>query len=220
MYSGRRLGATEALELGVVNRVAAADSLGDETTPGRAEVLRATPAAASAIKRCVASAASRAAAAQGFRLEQEIVEQLAFDPDTVERLTDFVQRKGGASPSRPRRQRQLDRKELRMAVTIDMSGKTAIITGRRPGNRLRDRHALRRGGRHGDARRHQRRQAVEQAAAKLSRHEGLRGRRDHRRHPRPRAGDRGGQGDDRALREDRRARQQRRSLDGEVLQQA
>ena len=97
MYTGRRLGAAEALELGVVNRVAPANGLAATADELVAEVLRATPAAAAAIKRCVAGGIAEGRR-EGFRLEQELVAQLAFDPDSVAHLIDFVQRKGGSKP--------------------------------------------------------------------------------------------------------------------------
>ena len=95
MLTGRRLGAAEAEALGVVNRVAPADGLGEATDALVNGVLAATPAAAAAIKLCVANGIA-SGRDEGFRLEQEHVEQLAFDPDSVERLTKFVQRKGGS----------------------------------------------------------------------------------------------------------------------------
>jgi len=97
MYTGRWLTAAEALELGVVNRIAPPDELADAAEELLAGVLKATPAAAAAIKRCVAGGIEQGRR-EGFRLEQEGVAKLAFDPDSVARLTDFVQRKGGSKP--------------------------------------------------------------------------------------------------------------------------
>jgi enoyl-CoA hydratase len=97
MYSGKRLTAADAHGLGIVNRVASADGLDAAAEALVAEVLRATPAAAAAIKRCVAGGIE-SGRHEGFRLEQELVAQLAFDPDSVQRLTDFVERKGASKP--------------------------------------------------------------------------------------------------------------------------
>jgi enoyl-CoA hydratase len=97
MYTGRVLDAQEAKTLGLVNRVAPAEQLQQATQELLDAVLRSTPAALAAIKNCVRTQIEDGRSA-GFRLERQLVEGLAFDGDAVERLTDFVQRKGGSKP--------------------------------------------------------------------------------------------------------------------------
>lgn len=91
MCTGRTLDATEAHDLGLVNRVAPAEELGDAVDALVAEVLRATRAAAAAVKTCVRARIEDGRSA-GFRRERQFAEELAFDPDAIERLTEFSQR--------------------------------------------------------------------------------------------------------------------------------
>jgi enoyl-CoA hydratase/carnithine racemase len=97
LYSGRMIGAEEALSLGLVNRVVAADELAQATDDLAAEVLRSTTGALRAIKECVRARIEDGRLA-GFRTERAVIERLAFDPDAIARLEAFHNR------SRPARE--------------------------------------------------------------------------------------------------------------------
>jgi enoyl-CoA hydratase len=99
MYSGRILTATEALALGLVNRVVAPDQLQQATDELAATILRSTSAALRAIKDCVRTRILDGRAA-GSRRERELVERLARDPDAIERLAEFHNR-GRRSAAQP-----------------------------------------------------------------------------------------------------------------------
>jgi enoyl-CoA hydratase len=91
MYTGRVLTAEEARELRLVNRVVPADELVEAVDALAGEVLGATRAALRAVKDCVRTRIEDGRGA-GLRLERGVAEQLAFDPDAVERLEAFYQR--------------------------------------------------------------------------------------------------------------------------------
>lgn len=97
MYTGRSLDAEEAKELGLVNRVVPADDLLVATDELVAEILRATPAALTAIKSCVRIGVEDGIAA-GLRTESALVDGLAADPEAIRRLTDFTLRRGSSKP--------------------------------------------------------------------------------------------------------------------------
>jgi enoyl-CoA hydratase len=100
MYTGRVLTAVEALDLGLVSRVTPAAQLGRAVDELAAAVLRSTDGALDAIKNCVRTRIEDGRPA-GFRLERRLVEQLAFDPDAIERLEEFHRR---SRPQRPQLQ--------------------------------------------------------------------------------------------------------------------
>lgn len=91
LYSGRTLSAEEALALGLVNRTAPANELAEAVDALAAEVLRSTPAALRAVKQCVRARIEDGRAA-GSRREREVIEALAFDPESVRRLEEFHNR--------------------------------------------------------------------------------------------------------------------------------
>ena len=95
LYTGRVLTASEAIGLRLLNRIAPAAELGSAVDQLVSEVLRSTPAAATAIKACVRTRLQDGRDA-GFRLEGSAVEALAYDPDAVEALTAFVERRRSA----------------------------------------------------------------------------------------------------------------------------
>lgn len=97
MCTGATLDAQQANALGLVNRVVPAAELQQATEDFVAEVLRATPGAAAAVKDCIRTRVENGRDA-GFRREGELIEALAFDPDAYERLEAFVERR--ATPPR------------------------------------------------------------------------------------------------------------------------
>ena len=92
MMTGATLDAQQAFSLGLVNRVVEAGELPGATDAFAQEVLRATPAAATAVKSCVRTRVDGGRDA-GFRREGELIEELALDPEAFERLDAFVQRR-------------------------------------------------------------------------------------------------------------------------------
>jgi enoyl-CoA hydratase len=95
LYTGRRVTATEALSLGLVNRVVALEELAAAVDALAAEIAASTRGALCAVKRCVRTRVQDGRAA-GSRVEREVIEALAFDPDAVERLNAF--HNGGRTP--------------------------------------------------------------------------------------------------------------------------
>jgi enoyl-CoA hydratase len=97
MYTGRRLTAREALSLGLFNRVVPAAELAGTVAELAAEVAGSTSGALRAVKACVRARVEDGRAA-GSRREREVIEPLAFDPDSLERLEAFHKRGRPAKP--------------------------------------------------------------------------------------------------------------------------
>jgi enoyl-CoA hydratase/carnithine racemase len=104
LYTGRRIGADEALGLGLVNRVAPPDSVEEAAGELLAEVLGATDDALAAIKACVRANVHDGRAA-GLRTENAMVEQLALGAPARTRLEEF-QRRRQAKSAAPERELQ------------------------------------------------------------------------------------------------------------------
>jgi enoyl-CoA hydratase len=91
LYTGRAVDAQDAYRLGLVNRLADPGDLDGVVDELVADVLRSTPAAATAIKACVQAGLLHGRGA-GLTTEGERIEALAFDPETNERLVEFSAR--------------------------------------------------------------------------------------------------------------------------------
>lgn len=97
MYTGRMLDAGQALASGLVNEVVPAAELAAAVDRLAAQIAGSTPAALTAVKNCVRTRIEDGRMA-GFRLERQYAEILAFDPDAVQRLTDFTERRARRAP--------------------------------------------------------------------------------------------------------------------------
>jgi enoyl-CoA hydratase/carnithine racemase len=95
LYTGRVLSSAEAKELRLLNRVVPTAELESAVDQLVSEILRSTPAAATAVKACVRTLLQDGRDA-GFRVERAAVETLAFDDDAVNLLTAFVERRRSA----------------------------------------------------------------------------------------------------------------------------
>jgi enoyl-CoA hydratase len=91
MYTGRRLSASEALSLGLFNRVVSASELTEAADALASEVAASTAGALRAVKACVRARIEDGRAA-GSRREREVIEPLAFDPEALSRLEEFHNR--------------------------------------------------------------------------------------------------------------------------------
>jgi enoyl-CoA hydratase len=91
LYTGRMIGAEEAQQLGLLNRVVAAEEVDDAASALLDEVLRSTPDALTAIKACVQANVLDGRPA-GSRTESRTIEGLAVGAPALARLEEFQNR--------------------------------------------------------------------------------------------------------------------------------
>ena len=92
VYTGRRLDAAEALAYGFVNRVVAAEELGEAALQLASEVTKSSPAAVSQSKRALVHG-SRASLDQGLVIEAEAWLANLSSPNRIEGLSAFLEKR-------------------------------------------------------------------------------------------------------------------------------